>query len=112
MPLTSRQKKQLFAALRRAGWRDRDDALWAPHGTFWLAAEPTIDDLEDLRYRMLGRLDRIRTNYSSQSEQEREHAMSDLRSLIQVLDEIGDDKGTDTFRTHSLGSLTATPLQR
>lgn len=55
-----------------------------------------MDDLEDFRYRMLGRLDRIRTNYSSQPEQEREHAMSGLRSLIQVLDEISDDKGTNT----------------
>jgi hypothetical protein len=80
VPLTPTQKENLFAALLERGWTWREDFIFAPHESIWLAKErPWEHDLADFRERMEARLARIAAARLD------DEALSDTSQLVAAL---------------------------
>ena len=87
MPLTERQRQQLFSTLESNGWQWRDGFIYAPNDTMWLqGASPWGDDLREFHDRMNGRLQRNESHgWMYVDARDHENLVADTRSLVEAL---------------------------
>jgi hypothetical protein len=87
--MESAEVQRVFEALLKAGWAWQEGALVAPNGTMWLdGKDPWSGDLRSFHERMVGRVNRLRTNVDGlvgADAADVERAMLDTAGLVEVL---------------------------
>ena len=86
MPLSAEEKLKLFSLLEQAAWTWRNNIIYAPNESMWLARdEPWGGDIVDFYERMCGRRSRF---HSNRDNFETGPGFADVDSLVAVLESL------------------------
>ena len=81
-------RSDLFDALKKRGWVERDGCIYAPRATMWLDdSVPWGLDWNEFGARMIGRRERLVLDQGIDEDALAE-SMSDVSTLIEALEEL------------------------